>query len=55
MKTVEVYWPSGRKEVYQNLGADRVYTIVEGEGIKQNMSFDLRSKTEGAVAGKTSK
>jgi hypothetical protein len=55
MKTVEVYWPSGKKEGYQNLGADHVYTIVEGEGIKQNDSFEVRSKPEGAASGKKSK
>jgi enediyne biosynthesis protein E4 len=55
MKTVEVYWPSGKTEGYQNLGADHVYTIVEGDGIKQSASFDVRNKAESAAAGKKSK
>ena len=29
---VEVRWPSGRKEVFGNLQADRIYKITEGEG-----------------------
>jgi len=55
MKTAEIYWPSGKKEVYQNLSADHVYTIVESEGIKQNVSFEVRSKTEPTATGKKSK
>ena len=29
---VEVRWPSGLKEVFANLQADRIYKITEGEG-----------------------
>lgn len=31
--TVEVSWPSGKKEVLKNLPTDFIYTIIEGEGI----------------------
>jgi hypothetical protein len=32
--TVEISWPSGKKEVLKNLPTDFIYTVVEGEGIK---------------------
>jgi hypothetical protein len=34
MSTVEVRWPNGDVETLQNLAADTVYTVVEGQGIK---------------------
>jgi len=36
-----IEWPSGLKQELQNVKADRIYTIVEGEGIKN--TFDLPS------------
>jgi len=39
MNTVEIAWPSGKKEVLQDLAADFIYTIVEGEGISQKVRF----------------
>jgi enediyne biosynthesis protein E4 len=39
MSTVEVSWPSGKKEVYRDLLADSIYTIVEGEGVQQKVAF----------------
>jgi len=33
--TVEVNWPSGKKDVIKNLPTDFIYTIVEGEGMKK--------------------
>jgi len=39
MSTVEVSWPSGKKEVYRDLPADFIYTIVEGEGVQKKMPF----------------
>jgi hypothetical protein len=39
MNSVEVWWPSGRKETFQKLDADFIYTIVEGEGIQQKLPF----------------
>jgi len=35
MDTVEIFWPTGKKEVYKDLSSDLIYTIVEGEGISQ--------------------
>jgi hypothetical protein len=35
LNTVEISWPSGRKDVYQNLPADMIYTIVEGGTISR--------------------
>jgi enediyne biosynthesis protein E4 len=29
---VEVFWPSGKNDIYEQLVADRFYTIVEGKG-----------------------
>ena len=35
MDSVEIFWPTGKKEVYKDLSSDLIYTIVEGEGISQ--------------------
>jgi len=35
MSEVEIRWPSGRVETLHDVPADFVYTLVEGEGIKQ--------------------
>ena len=37
--TTEVSWPSGKKDVIKDLPADFIYTIVEGEGMKQKTPF----------------
>ena len=37
MTKVEVSWPSGQKDVYQNLPADTIYTMVEGGTITQRI------------------
>jgi hypothetical protein len=55
MKTVEISWPNGKKEVYQNLSADYVYTIVEGEGIKQKVPLEVESQRRAAPVGKNPK
>jgi enediyne biosynthesis protein E4 len=34
MATVEVRWPNGQVEILNNIAADAIYTIVEGQGIK---------------------
>jgi hypothetical protein len=39
MDNVEVSWPSGVKEQYRNLPADYMYTIVEGQGIRDKVAF----------------
>jgi len=32
--SVEVLWPSGAVEKFANVAADKIYTLVEGEGIR---------------------
>jgi hypothetical protein len=33
IKSVEITWPNGNKEMLQNLAADFIYTVIEGRGI----------------------
>jgi hypothetical protein len=35
IETVEIRWPSGRIETLENVAADSIYTLVEGEGIRE--------------------
>lgn len=39
IKQVKIEWPSGLSEQFENLPADKIYTIVEGEGIKQTTNL----------------
>jgi hypothetical protein len=39
MNTVEIRWPNGNSEVLHNVAADAIYTIVEGEGIKNTIKL----------------
>jgi hypothetical protein len=39
MNEVEIRWPSGMVEVMNNIPADFIYTIVEGEGIKDKAAL----------------
>jgi len=39
MTEVEIRWPSGRVEALSNIPADFIYTIVEGEGIKDKAAL----------------
>jgi enediyne biosynthesis protein E4 len=39
MNSVEVAWPSGKKESFHDLPADFIYTIVEDKGIEQKTPF----------------
>jgi enediyne biosynthesis protein E4 len=39
MNKVEVSWPSGQKDEYENLPADRIYTMVEGGTISERAPF----------------
>jgi hypothetical protein len=41
MDTVEIRWPSGAHESYQNLPAGYIYTIVEGGGVQQKLPFSI--------------
>ncbi len=43
ISSVEVAWPSGKKEVYKDLAADFIYTIVEDKGSRKNPP--LRDRT----------
>ncbi|HEX3738532.1 MAG TPA: CRTAC1 family protein [Terriglobales bacterium] len=39
MNKVEVFWPSGQKDVYQDLPADMIYTLTEGATVPQKVPF----------------
>jgi enediyne biosynthesis protein E4 len=39
MNSVEITWPNGKKEIYRNVAADLIYTIVEGGGITSTTSL----------------
>jgi hypothetical protein len=39
MKTIEIAWPSGKKETYRDLPADFIYMVVEGGGITNKSQF----------------
>jgi enediyne biosynthesis protein E4 len=40
IETVEVRWPSGSVENLKDVAADKIYTIVEGQGIQTSASFN---------------
>jgi ASPIC/UnbV protein len=40
MDKVEIFWPSGIKETYENLSADFIYTLLEGGGIQSRVPFE---------------
>jgi hypothetical protein len=33
MESVKIRWPNGNSETLQNISADAIYTITEGQGI----------------------
>lgn len=39
MQSVEIRWPNGSVETFQNVPADLIYTIVEGEGIRDKKAL----------------
>jgi hypothetical protein len=39
MEEVTVRWPNGQSEVFKNVPADFIYTIVEGQGIKAKVAL----------------
>jgi hypothetical protein len=41
IETVEVSWPSGKKDVIKDLPTDFIYTLVEGEGVKAKTPFSV--------------
>jgi len=36
---VEVRWPTGKIETFEDVAADKIYTIVEGHGINDSVPF----------------
>jgi len=42
MDNVEIAWPSGKQETYENLAAGFIYTITEGAGIPQKTPFSIQ-------------
>ena len=43
MDLVEVRWPSGKTETLKDLAADKIYTLVEGRGIKDSIALPAPS------------
>ena len=41
MSSVEVQWPSGLRQTFQNLPADAIYELHEGEGIHKMAEFQV--------------
>jgi len=37
--SVEIRWPSGETEILKDVPADKIYSIVEGQGIKDSGPF----------------
>ncbi len=37
---IEVRWPTGKIESFQDAAADKIYSIVEGQGIKDAVAFN---------------
>jgi hypothetical protein len=37
--TVQIRWPNGKVETIRDVPADFVYTVVEGEGIRERRSL----------------
>jgi hypothetical protein len=55
MDSIDILWPSGKKESYRNLPADFIYTIVEDTGIQKKVAFTRDSKQGEASAKSESK
>src|SRR5260370_26936892 len=43
MNTVEIQWPSGKKDLFSHLPADFIYTIDEDKGVQSKQPFALGS------------
>jgi hypothetical protein len=37
---MEVRWPTGKTENFKDVAGDKIYTIVEEQGIKESTSFN---------------
>jgi hypothetical protein len=44
MKSVQILWPSGAKEEIKDLAADALYTLVEGQGVKEAVKLPAPGK-----------
>jgi hypothetical protein len=44
MKRVQIHWPSGLNEELKDLPADAIYTVVEGQGIKETVKLPAPGK-----------
>lgn len=44
MTRIEIQWPSGLKEHFENVRGDAIYTIVEGKGIVKKVSLPAPGK-----------
>jgi len=51
MNTVEVSWPSGAEETFQNLPTDFIYTIEESKGVQKKVSFATADSSSAVVHG----
>ena len=49
--SVEVQWPSGVTEKFQNVAADKIYTIMEGQGITLDKAAAGAVSAAAIVAG----
>jgi hypothetical protein len=47
VSSVQIIWPSGKRETYKDLTADFIYTIVEGSGISERSPFAGKSAATG--------
>jgi hypothetical protein len=43
ISSAKIAWPSGKEEIYRDLPADFIYTIVEGTGITERVPFAAAS------------
>jgi enediyne biosynthesis protein E4 len=41
LDVVEVQWPNSPTEKFQNLAVDKIYTLVEGQGIRSATSLPI--------------
>jgi hypothetical protein len=53
VESVEVTWPSGRRDRYEKLAADTGYRIREGEALIQSLTGFSSTRTSGNVDGQT--
>lgn len=42
IRSVEISWPSGKKETYNNLPGDFIYTITEDRGVTEKTAFSTQ-------------